>query len=53
MEARSRFFEDEKLFVAGATELDAAVGMRSVAPEWVEVRELPEILEEPLLPMPA
>jgi hypothetical protein len=53
LETRSRFFEDAATFPEGTAELDAVVGMRSQAPEWVEVRALPEILEEPRLPQPA
>ena len=45
--------QDDKTFPEGAAVLDAVVGMRSVSPEWVPVGELPEILEEPLLPQPA
>ena len=51
--ARSRYFENEKLFPEGAVELDSAIAMRSLPHEWVEVKEVPEILEEPLLPQMA
>jgi uncharacterized protein YqjF (DUF2071 family) len=51
--ARCRYFEDPKRFPEGSVTLDGALGMRSIPYEWVAVKEVPEILEEPLLPQPA
>ena len=51
--AAVRFFEDETVFQKGAAELDSAFGMRSLPLEWVPVRAVPELLDEPMLPEPA